>query len=272
MVTRLVPTEVFDSDSCKPELLQPAAPRENKQDVPRATPKFRESVDRIKTIPSGKPLDRFLRSKLLQASPEERKDDKARDFPTFPIAARLPRLRRKQHNVQDHAIVGGIRSVPMRAPVRAMKVKFDIAPDRSAGDLEPGIPEIRSPEQVPASGMRDTQRPAVEEPRGFLVKIPHPPDLLEQALRKGEGTVQPLDFLDRFVGGALSIINSHLAWPGIRGVPHTHSTENQAPIFQEMSAVTPVGRLVPSRRLKDRPRRVRDNAPYPEFTPRIIWI
>ena len=78
-------------------------------------------------------------------------------------------------------------------------MEFDIALQIRAAQPNPGVTEVGPPEQIPATGMQDLQRPAVFRHRMRRVEFPSQPDLLHEPFGDGERAIEPLDLRYRQV-------------------------------------------------------------------------
>jgi hypothetical protein len=54
--------------------------------------------------------------------------------------------------MEHDLVVGRVRFVTVRLPVRPMKMHFDVARDLPAIQPQPGAAEIRPAEQIPGAG------------------------------------------------------------------------------------------------------------------------
>lgn len=139
----------------------------------------------------GQSFDHVLRRILLKSLVQQRQQRQQRQ--TRPVGAGRPRFRRrKQHHMQHHIVIGGIRRMAMRGPIRRAQMHLDIAQNLPPADAQTRPHEIGAAQPVPTPRMQDLNRPSVERASVFAREIPPIPDFLQQHFGKRKRPVKSL--------------------------------------------------------------------------------
>lgn len=98
--------------------------------------------------------------------------------------------------MEHDPVVRWISVMSMGVPVPLMEMNLDISPDLMPADPDPGASKVRSSKQIPLTGALDLERAPVEQARRCDIKISVHPDLLDDAFRERERTVESLDLVE----------------------------------------------------------------------------